>query len=844
MAPPDQTNTHLTTRSVEIRFVISALILLILALGFNALLSLNSLEKLYVESIASQYSAIGRDLQRNLEKALRFGKSLEKFVGMDKILHETKRNLMLEYSAEAEAMPTVQPVSADEISIAIVRPDGEVLYRTDEGPELPDNLGLSAEAEEGAAAIPTYLKYPAMYITPLPIRDMKGKWLATAVIAFDDEQVTSLLNAVRDDHIRLILLLLAGSSLALILLLRLVTPNRRQVEAGKTKFSKFKIFLVLFLVIGSAQVIFAVINTSEFGRYYLQMNKQKVRTLATLLKEDVEFLFSKGIRIEKLVKMDAMLGEIIAELPELEAMTIKNADGLPLYMATKQDVSDFQQATPEELAEAYEQLPVFDPDYAVRVDLVQHDEALGFAFQQGFIEAHIAKEVILGKLFQIGLDAVTVLIISMLFFVEMTILIFLYIERQLTISPQRQAIQYGAIRPAAFLFIFGAHIAISFLPLFMESLYAPMLGLSKEMVLGLPISIKVLFTGISIMLSGIWLDRRGWHEPFLSGLALTGLGSVYAGVAPDALHFIISQGLTGIGFGFSLMASQGFVIQYTNDSNRAQGLSRFWAGVYAGSICGSAIGAMLAERFGFRLVFFFGASMMAGVIAYTLIFMHNAIHKPEKPVAAAAASEGNVELGQSLRFIFNRNILGLIILSTIPNAIAVIGFLNYYVPIYLNGIGASQSNIGRMFMLQGLCVIYIAPLLSRFIDAARDKRRYIFGADIIGGLAFLAFYFVGAYMFGGILATAFAVLLLGLSTSFDDSRSSYALGLPVTQQLGAGKAMGLLSSAERVGQVIGPMLFSSLILLMGMKGTLYFGIACIVAAFLFLLLTQNIKYAQ
>ena len=59
-------------RSLKLRLILSAIILLMLALGFNALLSLNSLEKLYVASMASQYSAIGRDLQRNIEKSLKF----------------------------------------------------------------------------------------------------------------------------------------------------------------------------------------------------------------------------------------------------------------------------------------------------------------------------------------------------------------------------------------------------------------------------------------------------------------------------------------------------------------------------------------------------------------------------------------------------------------------------------------------------------------------------------------------------------------------------------------------------------------------------------------------------
>ena len=44
--------------SLKSRLIINTLVILILALGFNAMLTLNSLEKFYVESIASRYSVV------------------------------------------------------------------------------------------------------------------------------------------------------------------------------------------------------------------------------------------------------------------------------------------------------------------------------------------------------------------------------------------------------------------------------------------------------------------------------------------------------------------------------------------------------------------------------------------------------------------------------------------------------------------------------------------------------------------------------------------------------------------------------------------------------------------
>ncbi|NJL59941.1 MAG: hypothetical protein HC887_10155 [Desulfobacteraceae bacterium] len=46
------------------------------------------------------------------------------------------------------------------------------------------------------------------------------------------------------------------------------------------------------------------------------------------------------------------------------------------------------------------------------------------------------------------------------------------------------------------------------------------------------------------------------------------------------------------------MSIQEFVLNSTDTKRRAKGLSHLTAGIFAGSICGCAIGAMLAQRIG------------------------------------------------------------------------------------------------------------------------------------------------------------------------------------------------------------------------------------------------------
>ena len=308
--------THIKT-SVKLRLIVSALILLILALGFNTLLSLNSLEKLYVESLVSQYKVIGNDLQRNIESSLRFGKNIKMFIGMNKILEETKQKLAQEIAKDTIAGTVVKSISMPDISVSVSLPDGSLLYSTNEalvGTTLPGQAQIHYEAPQNDQNSPrksSYIKYQNTYIAPLPIHDVNKQWVATAIIMFDEKQVKLLLNTVRDNNIKLILIILVCSIIVLIFFLNLVTRDKPGVQ----KFPKRKISLVMFLVIGSAQIVFSGLNTNAFRNDYLQINKEKAAMLITLLKEDIEFLLGKGIHINKLVKMEDLMGEIDSKRP-------------------------------------------------------------------------------------------------------------------------------------------------------------------------------------------------------------------------------------------------------------------------------------------------------------------------------------------------------------------------------------------------------------------------------------------------------------------------------------------------------------------------------------------------
>ncbi len=431
-------------------------------------------------------------------------------------------------------------------------------------------------------------------------------------------------------------------------------------------------------------------------------------------------------------------------------------------------------------------------------------------------------------------DSLTALLICLLFSLEMLIFTFCFTEKRDAGPENGPAVPYGFIRPAAFLFFFGMDICISFLPLHTETLYEPLFGLPEQVVTGLPISVKTCCAALSFLIAGIWADRSGWYPPFFCGLFLSAAGLFYARVAPDAFHFILSCGLIGLGYGLYVMAAQSFLIFCTDENSKSQGFACFFAGIYAGSICGGATGAMLAENLGYRPVFFIGALILFSIIPYSLFFMRDAFRTDHRGEVHPSAHQ--VSLKQFFVFLSDRNVLSIFLFCSIPANMAMMGFIDYFSPVYLNRIGRSQSDIGRILMLYGFCIIFIGPVISRYADASENKKLYAAASGIVGSLGCIIFYFKG-----GLGIFIIAILLLGISQSFAFfSQNTYVLNLKAGRALGAGKSIAVFRSASRLGQISGPILIGWLIAVSGIqKGIAWFGCIYLFCIVLFLLLSKK-----
>jgi predicted MFS family arabinose efflux permease len=331
-------------------------------------------------------------------------------------------------------------------------------------------------------------------------------------------------------------------------------------------------------------------------------------------------------------------------------------------------------------------------------------------------------------------------------------------------------------------------------------------------------------------LSGYWLDRRGWHEPFIIGILICAGGTLISGWSTTPEIYIISRGIAGLGYGFTWMSAQGYIISDPDAKDRASALSSLIAGIFIGFICGNAVGAMLADRIGFAAVFQISAIFIVMPLVFIIIFMRRHYRKQ----AVVIDRDAPITFHELFSFLKNRQVVATMFFSVFPQSLCQLGLIQFAVPVYLFSIGISQANIGRAIMIYGLIFVFIAPIVSRYLDRTQNHKLFIVLGGFIGGAGLAQFYFYSGY-----ISILVAIMLMGLAACFMISAQSIFILEPAqSSNISPGVAVSIQRTVTKLGQMMGPLIFSALLVTYQMeKGMMIMGIYFALATVVFLLLT-------
>lgn len=355
-------------------------------------------------------------------------------------------------------------------------------------------------------------------------------------------------------------------------------------------------------------------------------------------------------------------------------------------------------------------------------------------------------------------------------------------------------------RPLMFLFLFSWALPLSFVPIVATALPKYLGTVRPELAAALPISAEMFCALATAALSGWLSDRVGWHVPTLAGFALSAVAAIICATAPNFEMFVVGRAATGLGYGLSWMAIQALVVRNAPPGTVTFGIANMTAGIFTGHMLGSFAGGWFSEIAGYSGVFFLMALILAIPFIYAIIVLKPYFFAPARPSADNLAGTASGSLFHNVSF------LSLLIASIIPFSIVQVGFLYYALPIYLHASGAPNSIIGAILALYSVIFVFSAPAIAKLADRYPAKKPFVVAGGVIGSAALMVL-----FALPNIAGVIVATVALAIASSIGGAaQTSYAMQIDVVRRAGAGLATGIQRAADKLGQMMGPLIVGGL----------------------------------
>lgn len=383
-----------------------------------------------------------------------------------------------------------------------------------------------------------------------------------------------------------------------------------------------------------------------------------------------------------------------------------------------------------------------------------------------------------------------------------------------------------------FVFSFAEELQKSFMPLFVAEYYEPNQWISRDVMLGLPISVFMLVIAISTPFSAKWVDKWGQKPLFLLGLIPAIAGYLGCAFAQDSMDIVISRGITAFGYALITISCQSYIAAVVSSENRAKGMAIFVGVLMTATMCGTALGAIIADRIGYQPVFLISAVLatFSGLLAWRMF--SGSINTEVKKVAANGES-GLWLLAKNVKFV------SIVLCCAIPAKIVLTGFLYFMVPLYLVSLEASQSEIGRIMMIYSLIIIPLSPIASGIADRTKKMKELVVLGTLLSGAILISLY--GEASFYKVLL---AVALMGVAHSILKAPliASALEAAESTPEVGRTTVLGILRTSERIGSVLGPVIVAGLLAYYDFGETMMIvGVGIVLAGVMMLLFLRNSK---
>lgn len=359
----------------------------------------------------------------------------------------------------------------------------------------------------------------------------------------------------------------------------------------------------------------------------------------------------------------------------------------------------------------------------------------------------------------------------------------------------------------------------AFVSILANQLYTPILGIPQSVGAALPLSAQVFAAAVMAFLGGGLSRKVGVKKTLVGGFLLEITGCLLCGAGGTYFSLLGGKAVIGMGLGLIIVSLNAIAARGEDEAESAKAFTDISAGTLAGVTAGAGVGSIILSFGHYSMVYFAGAAIL--LIGLALSFSG----RDYKEAAVAKAKE---EVG-FFRFLFNRQVITFLLLMLLPFLMGL-SFREYFFPIYAAELGMSETMIGRLYLICGLLVIYAGPQLTGKLIARLGGKWTVTLASALIIAAPLLYVAIPT-----LATTIVGVLLLSVAISFGyAAQSTYYSELPSVEHYGGGRAMGIYSLFENIGQTLGPMIYGLAMMLGYRSGLGLIGGAMLALLLLFL----------
>jgi len=339
-------------------------------------------------------------------------------------------------------------------------------------------------------------------------------------------------------------------------------------------------------------------------------------------------------------------------------------------------------------------------------------------------------------------------------------------------------------------------------------LYAQSFGVGTAMI-GLTIAVFGAARLVVNLPAGFLSERYGRRLLLFGGPAVTALGSLLSGLAPDFWWLLGFRFVSGAGSAMYMTGAMILLTDITSDENRGRLMSIYQGSLLAGVSAGPAVGGFVAEGFGLSAPFFLVAGLAGLAMLWSFGRMPETVHArrgaSETPTRAGQRANGEAQSARRgvLSLLARPDFLLVCLLSMSIFLTRTGGRLTLLPLVGENRLGMSPGGLGLVFTLMTvLNLVTLAPA-GTMIDRL-GRKAVIVPSALVTGAALVLFALSGqVWMF------VLAAVIHGLGTGIvGPAPAAYAADIAPDGMRGV--TMGLYRTFGDAGFVIGPVLLGSL----------------------------------